>query len=140
MFDIRPNLAITGFIDFPGHPIVSNLPDCSDDWKIGEWVALKPGAARAIGLRASSSKPLTYVADGLGDVVKTIRWRDGVFGTSERLHRGAKGLGSVLLMRRDELHRLRRFGGDLELRSQAIVRHSNGQHDGAASARRLFVD
>ena len=139
MFDLRSNLAITGSIDFPGHPIVGNLPDCSDDWQIGKWVALKPRAARAIGLRSSSSKPLTYVVDGLGDVVKTIRWRDGPFGTSERLHRGAKGLGSVLLMRLDELHRLRFFGDDLDLRSEAIVRHSNGQHERAFAARRLFV-
>ena len=100
---------------------------------------MKPGAAGVIGLQPSSSKPLTYV-DGLDDVVKTINWRDGVFGTSERLHHGAKGLGSVLLMRRDELHRLRCFGDDLELRSEAIVRHPNGQHDRAAAVCRLFVD
>ena len=35
MFDVRPNVAITGFIDFPGHPVVCNRPDCSDDWKSG---------------------------------------------------------------------------------------------------------
>ena len=140
MFDVRPNLAIKGFIDFPGHPIVRNRPDFSDDWKIGEWAAFKPGAASAIGLQASSSKALTYVADGVGDVIKTIRWRDGAFGTSERIHRGAKGLGSVLLIRRDELHRLRSFGGDLELRSEAIVRQPNGEHDRAVASRRLFVE
>lgn len=140
MCDCRRNLAIGGFIDFPGHPIVGNVPDSSDDWKTGEWVALKPWAAIAIGLQASPSKPLTYVVDGLGDVAKTIRWRDGAFGTSERQHRGAKGLGSVLLMRRNELHRLRRFGGHLELRSEAIVRHSNGQCDRAVAARPLFGD
>jgi hypothetical protein len=81
---------------------------------------------------------LTYIADDTTEVIKTIRWRDGAIGTAERMHSGAKGLGSVLLMRRTELARLHTFfSGNIELRGELSLMNSSGIRDRATSARPL---